>query len=181
MNALVTYGSKRGGTEGIATVIADALRAKGHNVDLVAAGETDDVGNHDVVIIGGALYAMRWHRDARRFVKRNRGELQPKPVWFFSSGPLDNSAETSDIAPTRQVQRLMEQVNARGHVTFGGRLSADAKGWIAQKLAKTHSGDFRNTAAIESWAEKICAEMESLPAATNQLRAHEPAESHASK
>jgi len=28
---------------------------------------------YDAFVVGGALYTMRWHRDARRFVRRYRG------------------------------------------------------------------------------------------------------------
>lgn len=39
---------------------------------------------YDVVIVGGALYNDRWHRDAQRFVKRHGRELGALPVWLFS-------------------------------------------------------------------------------------------------
>ena len=42
------------------------------------------------MIVGGALYAFRWHKDARRFVKRHADELAGRPTYFFSSGPLDD-------------------------------------------------------------------------------------------
>ena len=35
------------------------------------------------------------------------------------------------IPPVPQVQELLERIGARGHVTFGGRLPADAKGFPA--------------------------------------------------
>ncbi len=80
------------------------------------------------MLVAGARYANRWHRHARRFVRRNTDALRVTPVWLVSSGPLDDSAEHGDIAPTKQVRKLAEPVGARGHVTFGGRLTSDAKG-----------------------------------------------------
>ena len=38
----------------------------------------------------------------------------------------------------------MERVGAQSHVTFGGRLEKNAKGFPASAMAKTHSGDFRS-------------------------------------
>ena len=76
----------------------------------------------DTVAGAGALYANRWHRDARRFVRRNTAALRELPVWLVSSGPLSDSAEHQEIPPTRQVAKLAKRVGARGHVTFGGRL-----------------------------------------------------------
>ncbi|MBB5815647.1 hypothetical protein RFN52_36505 [Streptomyces collinus] len=44
-------------------------------------------------------------------------------VWLFSSGPLDPSASERDIPPAPGVQRVMNRIGPRGHVTFGGRLT----------------------------------------------------------
>lgn len=159
MRVLVTYGSKRGGTEGIARQVAETLRVEGLDVELRPPGEIDDVSAYDAVIVGGALYANRWFRLARRFVHRHAQKLRERPVWFFSSGPLDGTAEQSEIAPTSQVQALMKQVGARGHMTFGGRLEKDAKGFIAHAMARTHAGDWRDSGHIQRWARSVAAEL----------------------
>ena len=59
------------------------------------------------MVVGGALYAFRWHRDARRFVKRHTRSLRRVPTYMFSSGPLDDSAGRRDIAPVKGVAALM--------------------------------------------------------------------------
>jgi len=151
MKILIAHGSERGGTAGIAERIGAALRAHGVEADVRPAREVRDVHAYDAVVIGGALYATRWHTDARRFVLRHADALRARPVWFFSSGPLDDSADKAEIAPTPQVQQLMDFVGAGGHATFGGRLAPDARGFIASRMAKTHGGDFRNDARIEAW------------------------------
>jgi hypothetical protein len=55
MRVLVDFGSKRGGTARLAAMFG--------------AG-----------IVAGALYANRWHRDARRFVRHNSDALRELPV-----------------------------------------------------------------------------------------------------
>ena len=109
----------------------------------------------DAVVVGGALYANRWHRAARRFVTRREKDLRSVPVWFFSSGPLDDSADRQVIPPTRQVEILMERVGAQGHVTFGGRLLPGARGFPASAMAKKRAGDWRRPDRIRSWAIDI--------------------------
>jgi menaquinone-dependent protoporphyrinogen oxidase len=136
MRVLVTWGSKRGGTEGIARIVGEALQHEGLDVDVLPARAAARATNFDAAIVGGALYANRWHPAARRFVNRQEKRLRGVPVWFFSSGPLDESAEHNAIAPTRQVTTLMERVGAQGHVTFGGRLTPDAHGFPASAMAK---------------------------------------------
>lgn len=109
----------------------------------------------DAVIVAGALYANRWHSDAWRFVRRNAEALRGLPVWLVSSGPLDDSAERHDLAPTKQVRKWADAVGARGHVTFGGRLASDAKGFPASAMAKTNAGDWRDRAHVQRWVETV--------------------------
>jgi menaquinone-dependent protoporphyrinogen oxidase len=156
---LVVFGSKRGGTAGLAAMISDALRDLGHNATVLPAKGVRGLGSVDAVIVAGALYANRWHRAARRFVKRNRAELRRLPVWLVSSGPLDDSAAQRDIPPTHQVQKLAALIGARGHVTFGGRLTSDAKGFPASAMAKTRAGDWRDAAQVTRWAKTVADEL----------------------
>lgn len=152
MNVLVTYGSERGGTAGLAERIERALTREGHSVRCAAARDVRDLTGYDAVVLGGALYAMRWHADARRFVLRHAAALRARPVWFFSSGPLDDTARGDAIAPTPQVRQLMGYVGARGHITFGGRLTPDARGLLASRMARTSAGDWRDLDAVDAWA-----------------------------
>jgi menaquinone-dependent protoporphyrinogen oxidase len=153
MRILVCYGSKRGGTAEIAGIIARTLAARGFQVDLHPASESESVDGYDAVVVGGALYMSRWHRDARRFVRRHTQQLRARPVWLFSSGPLDDSATWNEVPPVDQVQRLMARIGAQGHITFGGRLLPDAKGFIASKMACSLAGDWRDPRIIRAWAE----------------------------
>ena len=159
MKILVTYGSKLGGTEGLAVMIGDALRRSGFDVDVEPAARVASIGGYDAVIVGGALYAGRWHRDAVRFVKRHKRQLRERPVWLFSSGPLDDSAETGDIAPVPQVRKLMPLIAPEGHETFGGRLAPDAPGFIARSMAKKLSGDWRSPQHVARWTAQIVDEL----------------------
>lgn len=155
MRVLITWGSKRGGTEGIARTIGDVLRAEGDDVEVLPPKEAGRARGFDAAIVGGALYANRWHHEARGFVHRREQDLRRVPVWFFSSGPLDDSADREAIAPVQQVQVLMERIGAQGHTTFGGRLTPDAKGFPASAMARKVAGDYRNTRQIRAWAEGI--------------------------
>ncbi len=155
---LVTWGSKRGGTEGIAHILADELRAQGFEVAEVPARRARP-GAYDAVVIGGALYANRWPASVRRFVARSLDWLRQLPVWLFSSGPLDDSAERALIPPVPQVEILAERIGARGHMTFGGRLEAEAKGFPARAMARERAGDWRNPERIRAWAAAIAAEL----------------------
>ncbi|MGA7124483.1 MAG: flavodoxin domain-containing protein, partial [Polyangiaceae bacterium] len=155
MRVLVTWGSKRGGTEGIARMLGEALREAGLDVDILPLAKAAAAKAFDAAIVGGALYANRWHPHARRFVNRQETKLRDVPVWFFSSGPLDDSAERQVIPPVDQVRVLMDRVGAQGHATFGGRLAPDARGFPASAMAKTRAGDWRRPERIRGWALEI--------------------------
>jgi menaquinone-dependent protoporphyrinogen oxidase len=155
MRVLVAWGSNRGGTEGIGRMIGQALQERGFEVVALPAERVGELGGFEAVIVGGALYAGRWPAAARRFVNRRVAELRKVPVWFFSSGPLDDSADRTEIPATTQVAVLAERVGALGHVTFGGRLSPDAKGFPASAMAKEKSGDWRSPERIRAWAAEL--------------------------
>lgn len=154
-HVLVAYGSKRGGTAEIADAIVETLLNEGIDADLADASLVDRIDDYDAVIIGGAIYMNRWQRDARRFVKRHAEALRERPVWMFSSGPLDDSAADQELEPPGSVAALKRQIGARDHVTFGGRLEPDAKGFPASAMAKTHAGDWRAWHQIRAWARSL--------------------------
>ena len=156
MRVLVTYGSKLGGTAGIAELVGGALGDAGLQADVRPAPEVSGLDPYGAVVVGRALYTGRWHRDARRFVKRHTAALRERPVWLFSSGPLEDSA-AGQIPPVAQVRALARQIGARSHVTFGGRLPADAKGFPARAMARTHAGDWRDPERIRAWAAEVAA------------------------
>lgn len=126
------------------------------------------------MIVGGALYGNRWPRKLRGFVNRHVKQLRNVPVWFFSSGPLDDSADHETIPATTQVAVLAERVGAKAHVTLGGRLKRDASGFPASAMAKTKSGDWRNPGRIRAWASKLAIE---IPKATPGKPMEHPARS----
>ena len=161
MRVLVTYGSKRGGTAGLAAMIGDALKESGCE-SIVSPAKDTHIAHFDAVIVVGALYAGRWHRDARQFVRRNTMLLRKLPVWLVSSGPLDDSAEQHEIPPTKQVSKLATRIGARGHATFGGRLAPDAEGFPASAMAKTKAGDWRDPAHVRRWIGAVANELQAV-------------------
>ncbi|MGW1963772.1 flavodoxin domain-containing protein [Streptomyces sp. NPDC001935] len=157
---LVAYGTTNGSTAEIAETVAETLREGGLTARALPARSVTSLAHYDAVVVGGGLYAGRWHKDARAFVRRHRAELAHRPVWLFSSGPLDSSAADRDIPPVRGVQRTMNKLDVQGHITFGGCLKEGAKGRIAKMIISSgKGGDFRDFAVIEEWAKDIAASL----------------------
>ncbi|MFD7477372.1 flavodoxin domain-containing protein [Streptomyces sp. NPDC059837] len=157
---LVAYGTTNGSTARIAETIAEVLRKGGVPAEAVPAHSVTDVESYDAVVVGGGLYGGRWHKDARRFVRRHGRVLAGRPLWFFSSGPLDASATEKEIPPVPGVRRVMTRLGARAHVTFGGCLEEGAKGFVARKIVSSgKGGDYRDFGQIEVWAMDIGTEL----------------------
>lgn len=155
-NVLVAYGTTNGSTARIAETIAEVLGKEGVPAEAVRARSVTNLESYDAVVVGGGLYAGRWHKDARRFVRRHGRALAGRPLWFFSSGPLDASASERNIPPVSGVKRAMVRLDAREHVTFGGCLDEGAKGFIARKIVSSgKGGDFRDFDQVEAWATRI--------------------------
>jgi menaquinone-dependent protoporphyrinogen oxidase len=159
-NVLVAHGSTNGSTASIAEAVAERLRKAGLTAEAHPAASVPSVAPYDAVVLGGALYSGAWHKDARAFLRLHGKALAERPVWFFSSGPLDRSASERDIPPVPGVARAMTELGVREHVTFGGCLRDGAKGWIARRLVrKGRGGDFRDFERIRAWADRIAAQL----------------------
>lgn len=73
---LVAYATNDGSTGEVARFAADTLRTRGLTVDVISAADTQgQIGQYGRLILGGAIYSGRWHRDAHRFLKRQKDEL----------------------------------------------------------------------------------------------------------
>ncbi len=156
---LVAYASKHGSTREIAEAIGTVLRDAGHDVDVRPARDVRSLRDAGAIVLGSALYAAHWQRDALRFVRRHLAALQDRPVWLFSSGPLDDSATRGRLPIPEPVAAATSAVGARDHRTFGGRLLPDAPGVDPHILATHPTGDFRDWEAITAWAGEIAAEL----------------------
>ena len=61
-----------------------------------------------------------------------------------------------------QVQELVERIGARGHVTFGGRLPAGAKGVPGQRHGQDPGRRLAGPERIRGWAADVAMALVSL-------------------
>ncbi|MDX6249005.1 MAG: menaquinone-dependent protoporphyrinogen oxidase [Kribbellaceae bacterium] len=153
---LVAYASKMGGTAGIAEAIGDQLRKCGHQVDVRNVEEVCSLQHYDAVVLGSAIYARGWRKEAVRFLRHHRDELRERPVWLFHSGPVGPDRDTPQAAPPN-LARLIRKIGAAAPQTFAGRLEQEsATGVVSRWLAHGQlAGDFRDWPAVRQWAREI--------------------------
>lgn len=151
---LVAYATKRESTHEVADVIAERLRMLGHEVNVWPAAEIGMLRPYGAVVLGGALYAGRWHRDARRFLARHRDELAERPVAIYAMGPL--KLERADVRGSReQLDRALAKepwLEPVSVAIFGGVIDP-AK--MRFPLTRLDAADARDWAAIRSWADEL--------------------------
>jgi menaquinone-dependent protoporphyrinogen oxidase len=161
---LVVYATKHGATREIAEAVAAELRDAGCTVD---CRETHDAGRpegYDAVVLGSATYMKRWRREARRFLHHHHDALAQRPLWLFSSGPVGEQEPDPAWIEPQLVLDAAEQLGARGHVVFGGRVPADPGNFVERSMARNTPAEFadrRDWDEIRAWARGIAQELRS--------------------
>ncbi|HEX7525135.1 MAG TPA: flavodoxin domain-containing protein, partial [Gaiellaceae bacterium] len=96
----------------------------------------------DGVVLGGALYAGRLQRDARRFLRRHRKELATLAVAVFALGPRRDTKEHLQRS-RQQLERALAKVPEVKPVLTGCFGGADREKQV----------DLRDWGVIRAWAE----------------------------
>jgi menaquinone-dependent protoporphyrinogen oxidase len=155
---LVTYATKHGSTHEVAEAIAQRLRVLGHRVEVRPAHDVVSLSEYEGVVLGGSLYAGRWHRDARRFLARHRDELAAMPLAVYAMGPI--TTDVDDVAGSRrQLDRALAKqpgIQPFTIAVFGGVVDP-AK--LHFPFTHMEACDARNWDAIRYWTDEISASM----------------------
>lgn len=142
---LIVYGSRHGGTRGIAERIGDVLRTTGVESTVTSAevATKRDVDAADAFVIGSGVYMGTWLDEALDFVRRHEAQLASRPLWLFSSGPLPGSTKDKHIddpienalgpidgpgsGGRKKIEALSAATGPRDHRVFMGRYNPDDK------------------------------------------------------
>lgn len=167
MDILVAYASRLGSTKAIAAHIAARLETHGLTAADRPIGSVGDLTSHDAFVIGSAVYAGHWLKEATAFVHGHRSVLATRPVWLFSSGPVGQVATKVEPVDPADVHELSTAVHAKDHRIFSGALDRGAidrsdLGFAERFVAKRFvpEGDFRDWPAIDAWADEIANELD---------------------
>ena len=155
---LVTYASKHGSTAEVAEVIAASLTEHGLEAEVRRADDVEETAAYSGVVLGGALYRGRLHRDARRFLHRHRETLASLPFAVFAMGP--KTLEANDVANSRaQLEHALDKVPEAEPFTvaiFGGVVDPHELDFPFNRMPES---DARDWDAIHAWADEIAASL----------------------
>jgi len=165
---LVAYGTKYGATGEIAERIGETMRGADWQVTVAPVEQAGDPAQYGAVVLGSAVYAGAWRKEAVAFLEANEAALAQRPVWFFSSGP---TGEGDPVAlmdgwrfPEAQ-QPIADRIGPRDIAFFGGKIDTDKLN-LAEKLLikslRAPVGDFRDWNAIDAWAAGIAQALQTM-------------------
>jgi menaquinone-dependent protoporphyrinogen oxidase len=185
---LVVYGSRHGGTRGIAERIGEVLLTERLEAVVAAADQIvpDDVRSADAFVVGSGVYMGSWLNEPLEFLSRNHDLLASRPTWLFSSGPLPGSSKqqpdadplTNALGPAegpgsggrKKIEQVSAAIQPRGHRVFLGAFDpSDPPRAMSERIVRMMPaarrilppGDFRDWDAIEDWAREIAAALPS--------------------
>jgi len=151
---LVAYATKKGSTREVAETVAEVLRERGSDVDLVPADAVGELGSYDALVLGGAIYMGRWHGDALRLLERYRETLAAMPVFIFGMGP--RTLDENEVAGSRsQLDSALAKVPEVEPVLvaiFGGVVDPTKLRFPFNRIS---ASDARDWHAIRDWADAI--------------------------
>ena len=115
---------------------------------------------YGAVVLGAALYMYRWHKDARRFVRRHRKALAERPVAIFALGPVHVPHDEKEWQDSRsQLDKELANYPWLKPVAIeilGGKFDPAKLSFPWNKFAgKEPASDIRDWAAIRAWAGSI--------------------------
>ena len=152
--ALVTYASKHGSTREVAERVAEVMRGGGVDVDVMPAAEVGHLRGYETVVLGGALYAGRLHKDARRFLARHRDALSVRRVAVFALGPQKLEQSAGSRTQLDRALAKVPEIEPIAVAIFGGVIDPDKLRFPFNRMP---ASDARDWAAIEAWAATLAA------------------------
>jgi menaquinone-dependent protoporphyrinogen oxidase len=151
MRVLVGYASKYGATDEIAQEIGRELTALDLDVTVAPLDEAKADG-YDAYVLGSAVYAGSWLKEARNFIKANHALLLNSHVWLFSSGPVGRPLKPA--GDPEGVASLLKSIAPEDHVVFAGKLDKKRLNIFERAIVrvfKAQLGDYRDWEAIRRW------------------------------
>jgi menaquinone-dependent protoporphyrinogen oxidase len=164
-SVLVGYATRHGSTQEVAEAVAATLRECGLAVDIQPMREVRSLAGYSAVVLGAPLYMFRWHKDALRFLSRQREALTQRPVAVFALGPVHDPYDEKEWQDSRaQLDKELAKYPWFTPVAlemFGGKFDPAKLRFPINLLAgQEPASDVRDWTAIRAWASNLAAQLE---------------------
>lgn len=156
---LVAFATTHGATREAAEEIAAVLRGHGCEVEVQPARAVKSLAGCDAVVLGASLYMMHIHKDAARFLSRNKKAFaEGLPVAIFAGGPSDKA----DAAVWAEARKQLDGDLAKypwlkptSTLVIGGKFDPARLRFpwnLIPALKNMPPSDLRDWPAIRTWA-----------------------------
>ncbi len=156
LSVLISAASKHGATAEIADRIGDTLSRRNFDVTVVSPEQVDAVEGYDAVVLGSAVYAGTWQKEAKELAERVAAS-EPSPlVWLFSSGPVGDPPKPDE--DPQDAAGVIEATSPREHRVIAGKIDKERLSFgerMIMTALRAPEGDFRDWEEISSWAVGI--------------------------
>jgi len=166
---LIAYASKHGATAEIAEQIGAVLRENDLTPEILPVERVSSLTPYAAIILGSAVYAGSWRKEAIAFLERYEQQLTARPVWLFSSGPTGEGDPAELMQGWRfpeAQQPIADRIQPRDIAFFHGALDTEHLSFVEKivvKGLKVPTGDYRDWQMITDWAERIAGEVQAMP------------------
>lgn len=174
MKVLVAYATAHGSTTEVAERMAEIFQENDLIVDVENVENIQSVAGYDAYVIGTAIHAGNWLKEAHKFVVDFADELALKPSYCWVTCIRILESRGYDwVLNNYMPPWLVTTLDIRELTAFSGKLaleevSLDEEWTLAikydgQRSARDHDGDYRDWNIIRDWSESIAKKIKALP------------------
>jgi menaquinone-dependent protoporphyrinogen oxidase len=152
---LVTYASKYGATREIAEKIGPVIQQSGLETEVIFADKVKDLSGYQAVVLGSAAYIGNWRKEGTAFIRKFDDQLETKPTWIFSSGPLEEGDAVELMKGwkyPKDLDPVIVRIKPRDITVFHGALNFQRMNFLERMMMKRFKvarDDFRRWDLIE--------------------------------
>lgn len=154
---LIGWASRAGAASDIAALVADELRALGHDVDVADLRSEPDPSSRDLVVLGSGVQAGQWYPEATTWAMGHEATLLATRVAVFNV--CLNAASPAKRDESLNYNKAMTvRLEPVATESFAGRYVPEKVGVLKRLFLRTlqqSAQDHVDEDAVRTWAREL--------------------------
>lgn len=163
---LISYASRYGSTQKIASYLAKTLERETGKTQLQAIDDVVSIKAFDTLIIGSGLYLGKWLDEATEFLDSFKTQLSEKQVWLFSTGSPEEALTLKGSSYPENLKRPLGYFEPMDIATFSTKIDArqfNLEDYLLLQRMQVLEADNHNWQNIKLWGQSIAAKLTGKP------------------